>query len=221
MKSDALLFVGILTTTFTLVILKQLMGGVSAGGEICGNGDDWLTRIVENFLEFHEDGLPKPVYCKNFKPGSDGSDKRCGWLRGDKKVATSGKATFDVWYRDSVKYNKRAYLYHFALYQAPDNPSRYVYYASNDPELGSSSKPAFRPLEKFVSCNAVNERLDCSNGGKLWPNQYRSIGCILNRKRFNIIHQLLIYKRLCKLLYCLLFNSINSVRDFRVLITLG
>ena len=56
--------------------------------------------IVNNTLFTEHDGLPRPIYCRD-------SDAKpwCGQLNG--KYATTGKSTFDQWYRDVPRVNKR------------------------------------------------------------------------------------------------------------------
>jgi hypothetical protein len=129
-------------------------------------GSNNMTRVVENYLEFDESGLPKVVHCLGpFNP-KNSSDQRCGWRFGTTfpMPATTGKSTFDLWYRDNPKFSKRV---GHLLVLTEISPSLFMFDADNT----SASEPRFRPIDNFTSCLATDERLDCSNGGKLWPRQ--------------------------------------------------
>jgi hypothetical protein len=136
----------------------------TVGSQACAGAN--MTRVVENYLEYDESGLPKVVHCRGpFNP-KNSSDQRCGWQYGTvyPQPTTTGKSTFDLWYRDSAMYNKRvAHL----LVLSETSPSLYTF----DADQTSTSDPRFRPLDNYTSCLVTNQRLNCTNGGKLWPKQ--------------------------------------------------
>jgi hypothetical protein len=118
---------------------------------------------VEDDLETHTDGLPKPIYCRNkFVAG----DPRCGWRQSAPtsdptyKVTTSGPDYFYTWYRDSPEFNMRTGFR--AVLGPSGNPGEFFY-----------SDSAFFPLAKnhgqLQPCLAVSKKIDCSNGGRAFP----------------------------------------------------
>lgn len=129
--------------------LTRYAGGVSCVSTT-SNSIGALTKIVEPWLEFHEDGLPKPAYCQ--LPPRNG---RCGW-NGAGKPATSGKLLFDKWYRDDATYNKRV---SFELNLTETSAGVFGFQSAK-----------FSPLSRFPACGfTADNALNCSNGGKLWP----------------------------------------------------
>jgi fibro-slime domain-containing protein len=137
---------------------------LSSGGVSCipvfGGSFPALTKIVESSMQTHTDGLPKPIYCNG--PSKRANDSRCGWTYNSDLneyiVATTGKWSFDKWYRDDVRFSKR------------------VSFALNLSETASGSgvftyqSRSFHPINSIAPCTSTRDmRLDCSNGGKLWP----------------------------------------------------
>jgi hypothetical protein len=132
------------------------------GGAACTGAK--LTRIVEDNLEFHTDGLPKPIYCINkFISG----DQRCGWRTPlpavtdtEYKVTTAGPQYFSTWYRDSPEYNMRA---GFSAVLVP----------SSNPGEFNFTDTTFFPLSKndnqIKPCTVDNRKINCTNGGKAFP----------------------------------------------------
>jgi hypothetical protein len=125
------------------------------------NAFNEITKIIESDLEFHEDGLPKPKYCKD--NGVFPQDPRCGWSvpTNQKLASTTGKKFFDMWFRDNPVYNLRAgytlTLNSISSTQFHFNSNFFVPLAEN---FGTGLKP----------CLATAGRtLDCSNGGKSFP----------------------------------------------------
>ena len=59
-----------------------------------------LTGIVNETLFTEHDGLPRPIYCRD-------SDAKPWCGEKDGRYATTGKSTFDQWYRDVPRVNKR------------------------------------------------------------------------------------------------------------------
>ena len=133
-----------------------------------------ITRIVEEGLEYGNDGLPKPIYCNpaTHNPPGKTSDPRCGW--GDNTanqgvynlVSTSGKDMFDVWYRDNPVYNMRSGGSQ-ALDPVAGSPGFYSYSSPTFTPAGAG----WHPLGKLTPCTQSNYGLDCSNGGKHFPLQ--------------------------------------------------
>jgi len=85
---------------------KGLLGLAHPDFEIDGNvyPNAVLKGIVNETLFTEHDGIPKPIYCRN-------SDAKpwCGAKTKDgvTRYATTGKSTFDQWYRDTPQVNKR------------------------------------------------------------------------------------------------------------------
>jgi hypothetical protein len=131
-------------------------------GESCvGTDGGNITKIIDAYLEFDESGIPKPVYCTS-PPYLQYGEKRCGWLLGpgSKKAMTSGPVHFRTWYRDSEKYNLRV---GFSLDLTSSNNGTYSFASGNN---------GFHPLQQYANvkpCLSTNLRLDCSNGGKIFP----------------------------------------------------
>ncbi|KAH9252952.1 hypothetical protein BASA81_009108 [Batrachochytrium salamandrivorans] len=133
--------------------LTRYGGGMSCVSTT-SNSIGALTKIVEPWLEFHEDGLPKPTYCQ--LPPKNG---RCGWNNpslASGKPATSGKLLFDKWYRDDATYNKRV---SFELNLTETFVGGFEFQSAK-----------FSPLSRFLACGfTADNALNCSNGGKIWP----------------------------------------------------
>jgi hypothetical protein len=161
---------------------KDVLTSPENGGLSCFSldptGRSWsnITKIIEDYLEFDESGIPKPVYCTDphFK---DLGDMRCGIrLRPTLPhlAATSGRDSFHVWYRDSPQYNLRVgFRLNLTLNGSTGN---YVFDSKHpDPSLPfNDSAPllSFHPMNQFAHakpCLATGLRLDCSNGGRILP----------------------------------------------------
>jgi hypothetical protein len=125
-----------------------------------------LSKIVENDLVFHTDGLPKPRYCLN--NGVFPQDPRCGWRipsvsNGDKIVTTSGRQWFDMWFRDNAVYNLRS---GFTLKLTETSAGSKIF------EFATGS---FFPTAPTTPCLATPGRtLNCANGGKTFPHARKS-----------------------------------------------
>ena len=139
------------------------MTSTDYGGSPC-DATNTVSKIVEDYLVPHEDGLPKPQYCLN--NGVYPQDPRCGWIlpqssNDAKKASTSGPDSFHSWFRDVPTLNLRAgftlTLNPFGVGQFRFASTAFFPFAS---QFGVGLKPCLATADK---------RLNCANGGKAFP----------------------------------------------------
>ena len=124
-----------------------------------------LSATVEPGLEFHTDGLPKPMYCNAAlrNPAGRQNDPRCGWHQN--QPFSSGPDAFASWYRDAPLYNLRSGV----VLSAPFNKATALFTYASPPAVNASV--GFHPLDSIPRCAALaNGTLDCaSTQGRAWP----------------------------------------------------
>ena len=147
-------------------------GGMSCIDKVYGPAWGNLSKIVEDYLVEDEAGIPKLVYCKNPKFAAYG-DMRCGSLESNntypRLAATAGREYFEYWYTDEPKYNMRV---GFKLELGRNETTGQYIFSSGVASYFSPEGGSFHPLNQFANvepCEAIDGRLNCDNGGKIFP----------------------------------------------------
>jgi hypothetical protein len=153
-------------------------GEISGHPDFNAGGSKGLTLglslgTVRKNVKFAPSGLPKPQYC------TDDENKRCGTL-----LSTTGPKTFDAWFNDDAKYNKRVGfelpLRKLECSQAPDGSERCKYeFDSKTHDEMTPDQPGdgyFFPLTPWVN-STTEAKYPNYKDAPIWPiTEYETRG---------------------------------------------